>query len=473
MHKILPHTNYILPLTNAFNDFKERSLTHRRVKHRDIEPLIQKLEGNTEFQLSTLGQSVQNRSIYQIEYGSGDKEILLWSQMHGDESTATMALFDIFNFLSAKDDQYDSLRKVIKEKTKLHFIPMLNPDGAEIFNRRNALGIDINRDARSGTTPEGTILIEAAKRIQPQYGFNLHDQQRYYTVGYSDKAATISFLAPAYNYEKDINDIREDAMKIIVSMNETLQRIIPNGVAKYNDTHEPRGFGDSFQSWGARTVLIESGGYPNDPEKQYIRKLNFIIILNAILNIANDDYRHYNASEYEKIPDNRLKLNELLIRNLSNTIDSFKYKTDIAIKRDEINSQDSSFYIRGRIDDVGDLKESFGYEELDADGLVFQEGKVYETTIESIADLNSEQALSLLRQGYFAVKVRSTISGIRHHNLPLVIIQNNRPPFGRPLIGSPANFFLKKDNDLKYAIINGYLIDLENPSHQNYNQYIQ
>ena len=30
---------------------------------------------------------------------SGEVHVLLWSQMHGDESTATMALFDIFNFI--------------------------------------------------------------------------------------------------------------------------------------------------------------------------------------------------------------------------------------------------------------------------------------------------------------------------------------------------------------------------------------
>lgn len=392
--------------------------------------------------------------------------------MHGDESTATMALFDIFNFLASENDQFDSIRTIIREKTQLSFIPMLNPDGAEIFNRRNALGIDINRDARSGTTPEGAILIEAAKRNQPDYGFNLHDQQRYYTAGYSKNAATISFLAPAYNYERDVNNVREDAMKIIVGMNKTLQEFIPGGVAKYDDTHEPRGFGDNFQKWGARTVLIESGGYPGDTEKQYIRKLNFIIILSSILDIATNNYRHHNPHEYEEIPENRTKLNELVIRNINNTIDSFTYKTDIAIKRDEISLKNGCYYVRGRIDDAGDLKESFGYQELDAEGLSYQEGKVFETVIDNISSIDFKKALQLLRQGYFAVNIKDSPSEL-HYSLPFVLLKNGRPPIGNLTLGSHANFFLKKQDTLKYAIVNGYLIDLENPIEENYYQYIQ
>jgi hypothetical protein len=466
------HSLDTLILIKAFDTFKEPTLSHRRFKHQDIEPLILKLKRNSNFKVSALGESVQRRSIYQVDFGSGTKKIMLWSQMHGDESTATMALFDIFNFLGGENDQFDSIRTIIREKTQLSFIPMLNPDGAEIFNRRNALGIDINRDARSGTTPEGAILIEAAKRNQPEYGFNLHDQQRYYTAGYSDNAATISFLAPAYNYEREVNSIREDAMKIIVGMNKTLQGFIPDGVAKYDDTHEPRGFGDNFQKWGARTVLIESGGYPGDTEKQYIRKLNFIIILSSILDIAKNNYQHYDPSEYEKIPENRTKLNELLIRNIGNTIDSFTYKTDVAIKRDEINLKNGGYYVRGRIDDAGDLKESFGYQELDAEGLSYQEGKVFETVLDNISTIDFEKALQLLRQGYFAINIKNRPSE-RHYNLPLIILKNSVPPIGNLTLGSHANFFLKKQDTLKYAVVNGYLIDLENPVKENYDQYIQ
>jgi hypothetical protein len=70
-----------------------------------IEPILQRL--NTDNQLSVVGKSVlQNQSIA-IRLAKENK-ILLWSQMHGNESTTTKALFDFLNVLqngSALADQ--------------------------------------------------------------------------------------------------------------------------------------------------------------------------------------------------------------------------------------------------------------------------------------------------------------------------------------------------------------------------------
>ena len=49
----------------------------------------------------------------------------------------------------------------------LHVVPMLNPDGAERFQRRNAQSIDINRDALRLQTPEGRALKALRDRLQP------------------------------------------------------------------------------------------------------------------------------------------------------------------------------------------------------------------------------------------------------------------------------------------------------------------
>src|SRR5690606_10209385 len=98
------------------------------------------------------------RSIQMLKAGKGSTGVLLWSQMHGDEPTATMAIFDILNFLEARNDGLDALRNRILEKTTLYFLPMLNPDGAEKYERRNAQGIDLNRDAAYLQAPESNIL---------------------------------------------------------------------------------------------------------------------------------------------------------------------------------------------------------------------------------------------------------------------------------------------------------------------------
>ena len=278
--------------------YKEPALFHRRFKHKEVDSLIQVHKKSDLFKVSQIGKSVEGRAIYELEYGTGDKKVMLWSQMHGDEPTATMALFDLFNFLKAKGDGNDSLRNLLKENLNIHFIPMLNPDGAERYMRRNAQSIDLNRDARAGETVEGGLLKARAKAVNPRYGFNLHDQNIYYNVPGTKNPVGISLLAPAFNEARDINEVREGAMQLIVGMNNILQQYIPESVARYDDTYTPRGFGDNFQSWGASTILIESGGLKGDPEKQKIRKLNFIIILNALLEIANGSYENYNAKRY-------------------------------------------------------------------------------------------------------------------------------------------------------------------------------
>lgn len=459
-------------LAQAYEQYKDASITKKRFKHSDLEPLLHKLTANPQFKLHRLGASVQKRNIYQVEYGAGPKKVMLWSQMHGDESTATMALLDIFNFLAAEGDEFDTVRNLIRDNTHLYFIPMLNPDGAEIFNRRNAMAIDINRDARSGTTPEGKILIDAAKNVQPEYGFNLHDQQPYYSAGYSKTPATISFLAPAYNYERDTNEVRADAMRLIVGMNKLLQHYIPNGVAKYDDTHEPRGFGDNFQKWGARTVLIESGGYPNDPEKQYIRKLNFLIILNGLIDIASDNYKKYQANEYDSIPENTSKHHDLLVRNLTYQSDTLQYKTDLGINQNPYSLDEGNYYVRGIVADVGDLLESAGYQEIDAEGFTMTPGKVYEKTFDTIDEISQDHAWDLVKQGYYAVRIEDMPEDPRH-NLPLLVLKDATPPGGGMHLGMAANFFLSKGSRLQYAVINGYLIDLNNIGDQEFNQYVR
>jgi murein tripeptide amidase MpaA len=246
-------------LEAAFEKYKDPAITQRRFKHADIQPLIQK--HSAAFQIEKLGESVEGKSISSMTWGNGKTKVMLWSQMHGNESTATMALFDLFNFLEASGDEHEALRKTLKFSLTLKFVPMLNPDGADSFKRRNALDIDLNRDAISQISPEAVILKKSRDDFEPEFGFNLHDQQIYYNVVNTPKQATISLLAPAYNYETEINEVRGRAMKTIAGMNDLLQELIPGQVGKYDDAFEPRAFGDNIQKWGTSTILIESGGY--------------------------------------------------------------------------------------------------------------------------------------------------------------------------------------------------------------------
>jgi hypothetical protein len=450
------------PLWNDYDRYKEPLITNRFFKHGDIVPLIEKHAGTGLFRNEVLGTSSQGRSIHHLTLGQGKTKILLWSQMHGDESTATMALFDLFNFFAAKDE-YDSLRKFLLANLELHFVPMLNPDGAQVWQRRNALDIDINRDARLLATPEGKILTKIGKELKPEFGFNLHDQSVYYTAGSTPHTATISFLAPAYNYEKSMNDVRTKATQLILVMDRALQEKIPGKVAKYDDEHDPRCFGDNFQGWGTSTILIESGGYPQDIEKQHIRKVNFYALLTAFESISKASYANENLSAYDTIPENSRFLYDLVIRNVGVEKSGQSFKTHLGINRSQMKSADyRSVTFRGNIEEMGDMDRHFGYEERDASSMQFAPGKVKTMRKKEWEALSPAEELSLIKQGFLYVKWTDGPSPggpVTNHLLNLINTTEEMPQVPRP--GLAANFLLSRDNAPVFAVVNGFLINLE------------
>ncbi len=349
---------FALKLFKKHSLYKEASFTKKRITHKDIVPII--FKHKPLFEIEKQGKSFEKREIYSLKIGFGKTKVLLWSQMHGNESTATQAIFDILNFFSNPQNLQQEADNILKKCT-LYFLPMLNPDGAENYTRRNAQGIDINRDALRLEAYESKILMNIRDKINAEFGFNLHDQDVWYSAGDTKFPASISFLAPAYNFEKRINNTRKKSMQLIVSMFEMLQEFIPNQVAKYDDAFMPNAFGDNIQKKGTSTILIESGGYRNDIEKQFIRKLNFVSILHSLKNISEQSFQNENLEKYENIPYNKKnKFFDYLIRNAVIIGKFGKYNADIGIRHKAEKTKD--VYI---IDDIGDLSYNFGFEEID------------------------------------------------------------------------------------------------------------
>ena len=97
-------------------------------------------------------------------------------------------------------------------------------------------------------------------------------------------------------------------------MRGALEPLAGGHVAKYDDTFNPRAFGDLMQSWGTSTVLIESGGWRDNPEKQYLRAVNFVAILTALSSIADEGWAATDPAAYESLPRNGSSVSDLLIR---------------------------------------------------------------------------------------------------------------------------------------------------------------
>lgn len=258
-----------------------------------------------------VGRSGEGRSIELLRYGSGPVKVLFWSQMHGDESTATMALADLVNYLHAATG--DARTRTWAERLTILMVPMLNPDGAERFQRHDAYGVDVNRDVRHLATPEGRTLKAVRDRFEPQFGFNLHDQNPRTRVGPSQRVAAISLLAPAVDDKATETPNFVAAKHLAATVERAIAPLVGGYVTRYDETFNPRAFGDLVQQWGTSAVLIESGGWRLDPEKQYLRAVNFVAMVSVLDAIAADTFRTAPLEIYENLPGNGRSLSDLLI----------------------------------------------------------------------------------------------------------------------------------------------------------------
>jgi hypothetical protein len=339
---------------------KVNTIISRRTTHADYWRAVAPSLRSSRLKVDEVGRSMQGRELRTITFGHGKVKVLLWSQMHGDESTATMALADILAWMSASGG--DAFRDRLADSLTVVMLPMLNPDGAERFQRHNAAGIDINRDARRLATPEGRALKALHDRLQPDFGFNLHDQNARTRVGRDGLPAGIALLAPATNAERSWGPVRSRARLVAAGLARDLATEIPGRIARYDDAFNPRAFGDLVQTWGTSTVLIESGALPDDPEKQKLRRLNVAGILRALDAIATMSYAAADTNDYERLPFNTGGAYDLLIVGGQLVLPGQPpLRADIAINfEDAVARQD------GRVREVGDLTGAVAIDTIDA-----------------------------------------------------------------------------------------------------------
>lgn len=334
---------------------------YRRVPHehywRTIEPYL----GGSVTQ-EEVGRSAEGRPLYLLRFGNGPRTVLLWSQMHGDESTATMALADVVRFLDGNDPR----TQLWSDSLTILMIPMLNPDGAARFRRHNVYGIDINRDARRLSTPEARTLKSVHTRFQPDFGFNLHDQNPRTRVGMDERTAAIALLAPAADEPDTDRAVAERAKHLAATLRDAAEAIVPGHVTRYDDSYNPRAFGDLVQQWGTSTVLIESGGWYDDPEKQVLRRTNFVLLTRAFDAIATGSYLDTPVTRYTMLPENGRSLRDLVIRNATVVIPGLQpYRADIAVDvQDGPIMRDD-----GSIVEIGDLGGVLARDDFEAEGL--------------------------------------------------------------------------------------------------------
>lgn len=375
--------------TQLFNQFKESSISGRYITNHHIEPLLENLKAN--FKVAVIGQSVKQKPIYSITIGTGKTKIFMWSQMHGNESTTTKALFDLFNYLQS--DTADANK--LKNNFTVFCIPILNPDGAEAYTRVNANEIDLNRDSVALSQPESQLLRNIFESFKPDFCFNLHDQRSIFAAGQTKNPATVSFLAPSYNESCEYNSARLKAVSVINAMNFELQKYIPNQVGRFDDSFNINCIGDMFQSLGVPTILFEAGHFQDDYEREETRKYIFISYLSGLKHINENVVVEGDLNVYLNIPQNKSIFYDFVYRKFKITDKSLNIITNFAAHYREILAG-GKIEFEANIIEVGEGITNFGHQEYNAEGGVYSDDYNNVPEVDNRADFYLDTTISFV-----------------------------------------------------------------------------
>jgi hypothetical protein len=129
-----------------------------------------------------IGVTVQGRPIHVVQVDAERprplervarrSSVLFVCTQHGDEPSGREACLIAMRELATTDDP--ELLAGLRDTTVL-FIPTANPDGREADTRRNAAGVDINRDHLVYASPEGRAIGETVRDLNPDLVHDLHE----------------------------------------------------------------------------------------------------------------------------------------------------------------------------------------------------------------------------------------------------------------------------------------------------------
>lgn len=346
-----------MKIENWYSENFENRLKGRYVHSDMISPILETYKNTIEITFPSTSE--EGRKIPLLKLGRGSKKILMWSQMHGNESTTTKAIFDLIKFLNQKESFQNEISEFLS-KSVLYIIPILNPDGALRYTRENANGVDLNRDAQDLSQKESQLLRALFEEIKPDLCLNMHDQRTIFGLS-TGKSATISFLSPAADSKRKITPTRKEAMKLIVKMNSFLQTLIPGQVGRYDDGFNPNCVGDTFQMMDVPTILFEAGHFPNDYHREKTREFIFYSLLVLFDLIETTDSSETQLDDYFQIPENQKNRRDVIVRNIR--LDSGE-NMDLSVQFVE-KLENNKIVFEPRIEAFGDLSDIQGNREID------------------------------------------------------------------------------------------------------------
>lgn len=355
-------------MSEEFNYLKNPNFLERYISP---EKLFFYLQENYAEYISEIGKSTLNQAIYKFSFGKGNLKVAAWSQMHGNESTATLAMLDLIYSLEKNQE----LKSKLEIEISLDFIFMLNPDGSEKWTRRNALDIDLNRDFNKESSIEIKIFKNFIEKCNYHYALNLHDQRTIFTTD-GENPATLSFLAPSENMEREITENRKKSMAVISSIFENLKEKLPKQIGRYSDEFYPNSVGDNLMKAGIPTILFEGGHFQKDYLRQETRKFYTEAMYFSLLAMVNLNGTTDNFENYFEIPENKETHYDIIYRNVKLNTD-FPCVLDVAVQFREDFIGGNEIIFTPIVAEVGDVGKKKAWQEIDCTGKFFKSDKKF------------------------------------------------------------------------------------------------
>src|SRR5690606_3713769 len=197
-----------------------------------------------------------------------------------------------------------------------------------------------------------------------------HDQRTIFNVGGTNKPATLSFLAPSPDISRTETEPRIKAMTVINHIYKGLNEIIPGYLARFTDEFYSTSTGDNFMNAGYPIILFEAGHYPNDYQRNKVRKFHALAILLAVEKISLEETAE--VGEYHQIPINDKKFLDIVLRNVLVNSNEAESLLDIGIYFEELLDVEAQEIIYcSRIEEIGDLSGFYGHLDIDKKGKIY------------------------------------------------------------------------------------------------------
>jgi hypothetical protein len=129
----------------------------------------------------SIGRSVRGRHIALVAvHDSGTvfgqtKRVMVICRQHGDEEAPTEAMLALIRHLAFTQGEPE---RALLRRVTLIIIPMVNPDAAESGGRRNARGVDLNRNWQTLSEPETRAVEAAFLQWRPDVFIDCHELPR-------------------------------------------------------------------------------------------------------------------------------------------------------------------------------------------------------------------------------------------------------------------------------------------------------